>query len=60
VNVPVLAMPPVLNPVLEVGMVPLHRSAPEPPLAVHEVALALDQASVVACPVNSVVGAALN
>jgi hypothetical protein len=53
-------MAPVLNPALEVGMAPLQRSAPEPPLAVHEVALVLDHASVVACPAESVVGAAVN
>jgi hypothetical protein len=53
-------MAPVLNPMLEVGMAPLHRSAPEPPLAVHDVALVLDQASVAACPVESVVGEAVN
>jgi hypothetical protein len=52
-------MAPVLKPELDVGMDPVHASLPDPPLAVHEAALLVDQESVVACPVATVVGLAV-
>lgn len=58
-KVPAAEIAPVLKPELDVGMEPVHASLPEPPVAVHEVALLLDQASVVACPVETVVGRAV-
>ncbi len=56
---PAFAIGPVLKPELDVGMDPVHESPPEPPLAVQEAALLLDHASVVLCPVVSVVGLAV-
>jgi hypothetical protein len=60
VSVPLPLIGPTAVPVLETGSGPLHPSAPVPPLAVHEVAPLLDQASDVDCPVCTAAGEAVN
>jgi len=52
---------PIVTPLLDVACVlPLHPSAPEPPLAVHDVAPVVAQASTIDCPAEAVVGVAVN
>jgi hypothetical protein len=57
---PVVVIGPALKPGLDVGMDPCHMSPDDPPLAAQDVALVLDHASVVVCPVVTVVGLAVN